>query len=507
MKIWQWVTEQIGGVGSSLRSTWRIINGTFFPSQPAFDKTVVDYDLCRQLYRNDGADTHLGAGFCKPIIDNAVSFIGMPSVASDNENLEADLNSNIQTHWRPKIQEMYRNALRDSKTVVRIYVPRLDDPLATERERQACRIMLYEPERVTITYDPRNPDRISQAVIVTKVEMPDEVQPNVDPLRGSKPQVKEHEIWEVLTPESTRFYDKTDNAWLDSWARDNPWNFVPMFEVYNEYDSALSGGQSDLESVYPFIKAFHEVTLQTLKAHRYHSIPKLKFQVRDILGFLKNNFPDTISAETGQIIPGASINWQGREVLVMDQEDDLGFIEMKSVLSESKVLLEFLIDCISVASETPEWAFMRVEGGTSQGAMNAQTIPFEKKIERKRGMFQEPIQMLCKMVTAINGQTPERVELAWEEIRTESLVQMAQAIQQLVMSYDVLLQRHLISDNTAREGLKTFSIFKKMKAPASEAKDAETNFDIPDQTTTLPNEPNPKKNGTGDPSKVPVPVK
>jgi hypothetical protein len=145
----------------------------------------------------------------------------------------------------------------------------------------------------------------------------------------------------------------------------------------------------------------------------------------------------------------------------MDQEDDLGFIEMKSVLGESKTLLEFLIDCISIASETPEWAFMRVEGGTSQGAMNAQTIPFEKKIERKRIMFQEPIQMICKMVIAINGQTPERVELAWEEVRVESLVAMAQAIQQLVVSYDVLLERKLISDNTAREGLKTVQSFQK----------------------------------------------
>ena len=459
----------------------------------------------RQVDRSDGTDTHLGAGFCKPIIDNAVSFIGMPSVASPNENLEAQLNDNIQIHWRPKLQEMLRNAMRDSKCILRIYQPRLDDPLATQREREACRLMIYEPERVTITYDPRNPDLISQAVIVTKVNFPDEVQPNVDPPRGSKPQIKEHEIWEILTPDRTRFYDKTMNEWLTSWERPNPWGFVAMIEVFNEYDSSLSGGQSDLESVYPFIKAFHEVTLQTLKAHRYHSIPKLKFQVRDIVGFLKNNFPDTVDPETGQIIPNSAINWQGREVLVMDQEDDLGFIEMSSVLSESKVLLEFLIDCISIASETPEWAFMRVEGGTSQGAMNAQTTPFEKKIDRKRTMFQEPIQMICKMVTLINQQQPERVELTWEEIRVETLAQMATAVQQLVVSYDVLLERQLISDNTAREGLKLFRIFRKMKAPESEAQDAKSNFKLPmPQTTTAPNPSG--GNGKGSTKNIP-PVK
>jgi hypothetical protein len=194
--------------------------------------------------------------------------MGMPSVASDNENLEAELNDNIQTHWKTKLQEMYRNALRDSKTIVRVYQPRLDDPLATEREREACKIMVYEPERVTITYDPQNPDRILQGRDCHEGCVADEVQPNADPPRGSKPQVKEHEIWEMLTPERTRFYDKTDNLYLTDWERDNPWKFVPMLEVFNEYDSSLSGGQSDFESVYPFIKAFHEVTLQTLKAHQ-----------------------------------------------------------------------------------------------------------------------------------------------------------------------------------------------------------------------------------------------
>jgi hypothetical protein len=477
MKTWNRITEQVSTWGSSLRSTWRIVSGQFFPVQPAFDKTVLNYDACRQLYRNDGSDTHLGAGFCKPIIDTSVSFMGIPSASSDDEEVDAQLNENLQKHWKPKLQEIFRNAMRDSKTVVRVWQPLLDDPLATDAERQACKLNIYEPERVTITYDPRNPDVISQALIITKVEWPDEIQPTADPSRSSRPQVKEHEIWEVITPNEYRYYDKTDNKWLISWQRTNTYGFVPLIEVFNEYDSALSGGQSDLEGSYPFVRAFHETLLQALKAHKYHSIPKLKFQVEDIVGFLRNNFPDTIS-EDGQPIPGASIKWQGREVLVMGPQDDLGFIEMKSVLGDSKLMLEFLIDCISIASETPEWAFMRVESGTSPGAMNAQSIPFEKKIERKRVMFQEPVQMICKMCLAINGGVPERPEIVWDEIRVESVVAMSQALQQYVMSLEVILQRKLISDNTARESLKMFRIFSKMKSPSQEQKDAQGNFDL-----------------------------
>jgi hypothetical protein len=63
------------------------------------------------------------------------------------------------------------------------------------------------------------------------------------------------------------------------------------------------------------------------------------------------------------------------------------FLEAQSVLGDTKTLLEFLIDCICIASQTPEWAFMRVDSGSANSDRNAQTVPFVKKIERKRRNF------------------------------------------------------------------------------------------------------------------------
>jgi hypothetical protein len=476
MKIARYVSEMVAGWTNALRSQWRaVIGGGWFGPNPAYDKTKVNLDLARQLYRNDGADTNLGAGFARPIIDRAVEFIGIPDVSSDNPALDAELNANIKKHWKPQIVEMLRNAMRDSYTYVRIYQPYLDDPLTTEEERNAGCLQIIDPERITVIYDPRIPGRIAQAVIVTMVEFPDEVQPDADPPRGAKPQQKEHEIWEVVTPDEHRYYDKTDAKWLDSWAYPNPYGFVTILCCYNEYDSTLSGGQSDLEGPYPFIKAFHEALRQTLQAHKYHSVPKLKFKVADINNFLKNNFPDVIDPATGQPIPGSSIKWQGREVLILGEQDDLGFVEMTNIIADSKMLLEFLIDCIAVSSETPEEMFMRQESSVSSGS-DKKIISFEKKIERKRTLFQEPIQMIIKMCLAMTGRTPDRVELLWPEIRTETMLEMSQASQQLGMALEVFLERKLISDNTARETISMLRIFRKMKDPLTEATDAEGNF-------------------------------
>jgi hypothetical protein len=343
-----WLSEQFSWFGGSLRHAYRIVSGSWFGPAPAYDKTRVNYDLARQLYRNDGSDTHLGAGFCKPIIDRAVEFIGIPVVAGDDEGLVADVNIAIERHWKPQLQEIFRNAMRDSLTYVRVWQPLLADPLTTDEERRACTLTMYEPERITVTYDRRNPRRIEQAVIETEVEWADEIEPRPDAVRGTKPKVKTHLIWEIITPERYRYYDRTDRRWLTDWERANTAGFVPILPVWNEYDSALSGGQSDLESVYPFIKAFHEVMRQTLQAHKYHSTPKLRFKVDDVVGFLKNNFPTTID-EDGKPIPGAAIPWQGREVLFIGTEEELDFVEIQSVLGDSKVIMEFLIDCIAVA--------------------------------------------------------------------------------------------------------------------------------------------------------------
>lgn len=501
----QWIAEQTDDISrfayrivpnwGGLRSAFRVISSQFFPAAPRYDKTVINYDLARQLYRNDGGDSHLGGGFCKPIIDRSVEYMGIPSVTVGDEEIDNDLNDAIQTHWKPQLIEVFRNAMRDSKTVVRIYQPDFRNPLVTEEEHEACRLEVVDPERVTFVRNPRDPDLYDKAVIIYKVEWPDdETQPLPDPQRGSRPQVKEHEIWEIITPDSFKYYDKTDNQYLTSWGSDNNYGFVPLIEIWNEYDSSLGGGQSDLESVYPFVKAFHETFMDALKAHKYHSIPKLKFKVADMVGFFKNNFPDTID-DNGQPIPGSSIKWRGREVLFMREDEDMEFIQMVSILGDSKTLLEFLVDCISIASQTPEWAFMRVEGGTSQGNLNAQTEPFIKKIERKRNNFQPFIQMLCKMHLAIRGLNPDRPEVLWNEVRVEALVNMSQALQQLVTALELLLQRKIISDTTARETLRQFQLFRRMKSPDQEARDAEDNLDMIEEEAKANARAQAKENG------------
>jgi hypothetical protein len=463
-----------------IRVSWDALRRTFWPTSNGaiVPRQQVNYGQARALYRNDDRSMNLGSGFSKPIIDLTVQFMGIPRAVTGDEILDEFLNDCIRCYWPVQIQEMIRNSCRDSKTVVRMRRADTDDPLVTAQESAACYLEVLMPEQVEIIYMPENALRIARAIVTHQIEMEED-----DPRRKARtngsyipPRLNVHNIIEEITPDEFTYFDETTNEWREDMRRPNTWGFVPLLEVFNEWDSTLGGGQSDLESSAPFIKAFHDVFSQALSAHGYHSIPKAKFKINDIGTFLANNFPDSFEKdEQGRIIPGTfngKVSWKGTEILFMQSEEDAGFLEAKSVLGDSKTLLEFIFDCICVASETPEWAFMRVEGAT-QGAATAQTLPLVRKIERKRVAFTQTFQMLCKMVLSINSMSPIRPQLDWDDVSPQDAVTLSQGLNQTVMALEVAAQRQVISDRTYREHLRKY--IPEMNSPQQEAQDAEEN--------------------------------
>jgi hypothetical protein len=473
MRLWNFISEQVYALWNyrpnltgSLRTFTRSLGIHFWGhSGDPYENTEVNYQETRQLYRNAGS-TSLGAGFCKPIVDLQVSFMAIPSVTLDDEDQADFLNECLHIYWIDEIQQMLRDSLRDSKTVVRIHRPDILDPLMTLEEREHCSLEVIIPERVEIERRLSNKNIIERAVVMHRMTF---VVDDGDPERGTDPTVEEHEVMEIITRENFRFYDKTDNVELTDLRAENRWGFVPLVEVFNEWDSALQGGISEYETSLPFIKALHDLLFQGLLAHKYHSMPKVKLQVNDIYSFLKNNYPEAID-ETGNIKSQVEISWKGREVFFLQTEEDVTFIEARNVLDGTVVLAEFLIDCICIASETPEWAFMRTQQGNQDAEKNAQTVPFVKKIDRKRNIFTKPIQEILKMVQVINGGIPYRAKLTWDFVRAEEHLTRMQALQMLIMGLEVAKQSGEISDETYRQMLRMF--IPVMKSPTQEAADA-----------------------------------
>jgi len=464
--------------------------------RPMGENSIVNYEALRALYRNSG-DNGLGAGFAKPIIDIPVNFIGMPVISADNEATSDFLNECIRTYWANEIKQMLRDSMRDSKVIVRLRRPDIFDPLMTIEESDHCALEMFPPELVQIERHPENKWIIQRAVIHHRMLF---IKDEGDIAQGRDPIVEEHEVLEFITRDDFKFFDNTTSEWLTDMEAVNRYGFVPLVEVYNEYDSTLKGGQSDLETVIPFIQAFHDALTQGLQAHGYHSTPKVMMKLTDVAPFIMNNFPEAVDTETGQIKQDGEISWRGREILFVQTDEDISFLEAKSVLGDTHVLLEFLIDCICIASQTPEWAFMRVDSGSANSDRNAQTVPLLKKIEGKRINFTDPIQQLCKMVLVMNGLIPVRPEISWQIIRVDDEVVFYQAFQQLVMGLEVAAQRGEISDETYRRMLKQF--LPVMKSSVDEGKQAQLDMQRQaQQQAQLNPAPGPNQQGGGQGSK------
>jgi hypothetical protein len=415
----------------------------FWPiHHPAMEGTVVNYDYCRTLYYNTGPNPY-GASFAKPIVDLQVSFIGTPHASTDNEAETEFLNECLGDFWADEIQQLMRDSMRDSKVVVLLRRPDIFDPLMTVDESEHGCLEVIPPELVDIERDPTNKRIIQRAVIHRRmlfVTEPGTVTGDQTPI------TEQHDVIEVITRDNYSFFDQTTDTWLAEMAAPNNWGFVPVLEIYNEWDGSLQGGVSELESVIPFLNAFNDALNQALNAHRYHSTPKVVMKIHDISPFIKNNFPEAVDPATGQIMPRGEISWQGRELLFVQTDEEISFLEAKSILGDSKTLLEFLIDCICIASKTPEWAFMRVDSGSANSDRNAQTVPLLKKVENKRKNFQKPVQELCKMILASREMIPTRPTISWQ----------MQAFQQLVMGLEVARGRGEISDETYQNMLRQF---------------------------------------------------
>jgi hypothetical protein len=472
---------------------------TFFQrpyfKRPSMDHTVVDYDLARSLYRNDNPDYNLGAGFVKPIINLAVEYIGLPGVSSDDADTDKFLGECLQ-RWQVKIQEALRITIRDSKCFLRYYQPSLTNKLMTEDDRRFGMLKVLLAEEVDLTFNPTDPDLVDRGVITHWIEMDERTTEEV--VQGTAPRMKVHEVLEIIEPDEYRFFDKTEARELVTWRTRNTWGFVPIWPGYNEYAEDLSGGMSDIEPVLPFIQAFHEVFTDVLAAHKYHSIPKVKFNIKSVERFLKNNWPSLFDENTGQLKDGASVDWQGREIMFFEADEDAGFIEARSVLGDSKTLLAFLIDCICIAAETPRWALLAEEKPINE--QDASAMPFQKKIARKRVEARDWLVMLCKMALVANGKTPRTVTITWPTIRILDLVNKGQAIQQIVLALDVAVTHEWISDKTAIKILG--SLFDEVSAPDVEKAEAKNNLVItPPVAPTTPAPPASAKSTNGSGSK------
>ncbi|AZS15355.1 phage portal protein [Paenibacillus lutimineralis] len=434
------IVNMMNGLGWSL--TGGTIGGTY-----TLNTTRVNYEFARKLYDNTAEDYKLGAGFAKKIINSTVGFMGLPDVKSSDADAQERLQEFFKQN-RSRMQRTHLNAIREADCFVWLTREDNNNPLYPE-ERKRIVYNIIPPEQVKgINLDPITGEPIEYILESTSTWTDDS---------GAKRRAvikqrinKDRRIIEIEG-------DQPPN--LVAGEITNPWGFIPIVHFKNEADETMAYGKSDLESVEPFFKIYHDVFLHAVQGSKMHSTPRLKLKLKDVAAFLRNNFGVNDPAKFAK--DGGTINLNGHELILLESEEDAAFIEAKSATGDATALLKFVFYCIASASETPEFVF-GVHMPSSLASTKEQMPVFIQKIERKRMAFTDSWQLMCRMVLAMISQAENssfstyETELIWETIDPRDSKDVATEIKTIVEALDKALAGRFISLEAAVDFLKAW---------------------------------------------------
>lgn len=404
------------------------------------DSSKVDYELARNLYQNKDDRYKLGAAFIRPIINSTVGFMGVPHFISEDEEAQTTLDDFILDNTS-KMLKTHNNALKLGDCYVWL----------TREERVNP---LYPDKKIRIIYNLIPPEEIKDIIVDPTTREPlayilESEQEWIE-LDGTKRKAK---IKQSISSESRVIEVQGDiPEGLEPGEYPNTWGFIPIIHFKNEPDETLKYGQSDIEPIEPLIKAYHDVMLHALKGSKMHSTPKLKLKLKDVAGFLRNNFgiDDPIKWAKN----GGTINLEGHEVLFFTQDEDASFVEVNSATGDAQILLKLLFYCIVDASETPEFIF-GVHTPSALASVKEQMPIMVNKIRRKREQFTEQWQTLARMVLVMSAKsvgvnfTSYGVTLGWDEVSAKDDKELAETLDKITNALDKALTGGIISEESA----------------------------------------------------------
>lgn len=441
----KWYNKAVGEI-SKLRSRmllpfgWGSLTTGTLGAGYKLDSSKVDYELTKQLYYNTHDDYKLGAGFAKSVINNTVSFMGVPAYKSTDKEAQEVLDGFFESNIS-NMQRTTRDSLRDGDCYVWI----------TREEQQD--VSLYPEQKVRLVYNFIPPGQVKdivrhpltgvvqEYVLVSSHDWEDE--------RGNK---KKATITQRIRRGEREIEIDGDNPPdVTPGIEPTPWDFIPIVHFKNEGDEGVYG-QSDLEPIEPFLKAYHDVMLHAMKGSKMHSTPRLKLKLKDVAKFLRNNFGVTDPAKFAK--DGGTIDLDGHELLMMGDEENAEFIEARSATGDAKELLKLLFYCIVDTSETPEFVF-GVHTPSSLSSVKEQMPILIRSIERKREHFADNWQRLARIVLAMTSQSENKsfetyaTELQWVNIDPRTSKEISEELLNVVNALVAALGNNIISEKSA----------------------------------------------------------
>jgi hypothetical protein len=421
-----------------------IVQGTFSGGYQLDTTKMDDYALTKELYYNTNDKYKLGAGFAKPVINTTVGFCGLPSIITEDENAQSDIDS-YMSKWSGLFLIAQLDSLRDGDSYVR-FMKIKNDLKLFKGEETSLQAFLISPESVTIIPDPITGEA-EKYIIQTLIDYNDEDNKHYD-----------FTVVESITKDKrTVTYTGDVPADKTNIDEENTWGFIPIIHFKNAAEPNEFHGRSELEVIEPFMKAYHDVFLQAMQSNKLNSNPKIKLKLSDVDAFLEHNFGKEKVAEVKQT---GKLDFN-KDLYLLNINEDMGFVEVSSATGDAKVLLELLFYCIVDASQVPEFAFGTAVQ-SSKASVSEQLVPLEKKIGMKRKELETIYQRLVRVLLAMidindaEGFTTYASSCEWQDVSPTDEEATANVLNITVQALAAAVGALILSQEAATEFLADF---------------------------------------------------
>jgi len=349
-----------------------LVQGTGAPTYELDNAFTVNARLLRQLYYNRNNNYALAGQLAKPIIRVNVTFISRPRLTSTDEVTDDFL-----------------------KTLI---LPTSDVHKLSEREGACFVWPQWSPELNTVIFTVMPYEQLQKRIIdpiskkVLGYVFEEQVQYNdINGLSSTANIIVQVTADQIIT--------RSDVPGSTMSVVDNVFKFIPIVQFNNDLEVYEDRGHSELENVEPYLKFYHDTTMEAAQAQKNDGHPKMQLMGTDEpKTWVDNNFGT--GTFDGILTGKTKIKLDDRDFYINKGTEKVEYINRGQVTGDYAVISERGFTNIVEGSETPEVMF-GANLGTSLASVKEQRPVWIRKIKEKQSMYSKQWQIALEMARAI----------------------------------------------------------------------------------------------------------
>lgn len=386
----------------------------------------------RKIYHNTDQNYALAGQLVKPVINNNVNFIGIPKLYGNKKTLKVVEEVSID----------YRKAHKDLDIDGDTFIwPQWNN------EKKIIELVSVSVDVIQeIFIDP-----VTKAITGYRLE--DTVEYNTPTAINQKIKKVCIVTKDVIITKITGSIEKTIKA-------RNILNVIPIVHFSNDRDSHEQYGHSEIESIEPQLRFYHELTYEAGAAQSRDGHPKLKITTKNPKQWITNNFGEGTydDIKAGK----TNVSMADRDLFINAEGDDVGYLYLNKTTGDYDSLAQTTFSNIVEGSETPEINF-GANIGTSLASVKEYRPVWIKKIEAKQYERTQPWLSVYDIIVSIHNfinlkSVKNDITITWPKPNFASVKEQSEIVKAFSTAMDQLNKAGMLTSEEIYNTLKKLGI-------------------------------------------------